>query len=154
MVAEQEVNDLLCGDVSVAIQAKRRRTTFTAGRSRDIAGTKVVQGEAVPVGNGLGFAHAFANVLDCGVAIEDRLPVDVGPPSEQDRFGVMIEPRSLRAGEKLRSPHPPFPRLRSAISLLHLHPSTSSTSESQRLNVLNAQSISTSSMSSIFHPLH
>ena len=73
MVAEQEVNDLFCGDVSVAIQARRRQTTFTAGRSRDIVGTKVVQGKAVPVRNGLGFVHAFANVLDCGVTIEDRV---------------------------------------------------------------------------------
>ena len=28
------------------------------------------------------------------------MQVDVGPPSEQDRFGVVIEPRPLRAGEK------------------------------------------------------
>ena len=56
------------------------------------------RGESVPVD--LRFARAFANVLDRGVAIEDGLQVDVGPPSEQDRFGVMIQPWPLRAGEK------------------------------------------------------
>ena len=63
-------------------------------------GTKVVQGEMVPVGNDLGFACAFTNVLERSVAIEDGLQIDVSPPSEQDRFGVMIESRPLRAGGK------------------------------------------------------
>jgi hypothetical protein len=45
----------------------------------------------VSAGDGFGLAGVFADVLDRGVAIKDGLQVDVDPPSQQDRFGVMTE---------------------------------------------------------------
>ena len=55
------------------------------------AGAEVVHGVVVSVRNCFGLAGGFADVLYRGVAIEDGLQVDVGSPSQQDRFGVMIE---------------------------------------------------------------
>ena len=55
----------------------------------------------VPIGNGFGLAGIFADVLDRGVANKDGLQVDLGPPSQQDRFGVMTAPRVLASGRGL-----------------------------------------------------
>ena len=55
----------------------------------------------VPIGNGFGLAGIFSGVLYRGVAIEDGLQVDPGPPSKQDRFEFVIEPRVLASGREV-----------------------------------------------------
>ncbi|KAH9984029.1 hypothetical protein BJV77DRAFT_966398 [Russula vinacea] len=89
MVAEQEVF------LSAAIQAKMCWTAFSAG---GLAGAGVVQGVVVPIGNGLVLASIFSGAL---MRRRDRgwVAGDLGPPSKQDRFELVIEPRVLASGE-------------------------------------------------------
>ncbi|KAH9988315.1 hypothetical protein BJV77DRAFT_1022585 [Russula vinacea] len=77
MVAEQEVNNPFVGCVCGHPGEETPDHVYGREVSRH-SGHKSRPRRGGTCKNGLGFARAFANVLDRGVAIEDGLQVDVG----------------------------------------------------------------------------
>ena len=96
------MNGLLCGDVPVCGHpSEEAPDCFFGGEVLRHAGTRVIQGVVISIGNGFGLAGIFSGVLYRGVVIEDGLQVDLGPPSKQDRFEFVIEPRVLASARKV-----------------------------------------------------
>jgi hypothetical protein len=82
-VTEEEMDSLLCGNVSVSRHS--REQLLDCMLSRGVLwepGAKLGQSTVVRSGENLGLACVFANVRDGRLMIEHGLHVDIGPPSK------------------------------------------------------------------------